>query len=228
MQKTLLALALAAAALPSQAVTITDWNFNNSALTASTGVGTAKLVGGTTTTNVTSTGISGAAATDKAWQTTSYAAATVGNKTSGVQFDVSTKGFENLFLSYDLRHSNSSSRYEQVQYSLDGVSFVDLKSFDADAGGDKWYSRTLDLSQIAGVNDNSKFAVRVVSTFAPNTSAYAGTTSGTNYATSGTWRFDNVTFTGTAVTAVPEPQTYAMLLAGLGAIGFVARRRAAK
>jgi hypothetical protein len=32
----------------------------------------------------------------------------------------------------------------------------------------------------------------------------------------------------TVTTAVPEPQTYAMLLAGLGAIGFVARRRAAK
>ncbi|WP_229259375.1 PEP-CTERM sorting domain-containing protein [Duganella aceris] len=28
-----------------------------------------------------------------------------------------------------------------------------------------------------------------------------------------------------AVTAVPEPETYAMLLAGLGAIGFIARRR---
>jgi hypothetical protein len=27
--------------------------------------------------------------------------------------------------------------------------------------------------------------------------------------------------------AVPEPQTYAMLLAGLGAVGFIARRRKA-
>ncbi|MFY7864599.1 PEP-CTERM sorting domain-containing protein [Roseateles sp.] len=32
----------------------------------------------------------------------------------------------------------------------------------------------------------------------------------------------------TVTTPIPEPQTYAMLLAGLGAIGFVARRRAAK
>ncbi|MCV2353761.1 PEP-CTERM sorting domain-containing protein [Paucibacter sp. B2R-40] len=36
---------------------------------------------------------------------------------------------------------------------------------------------------------------------------------------------DNVTFSVDAVAAVPEPSTYAMLLAGLGAVGFVARRR---
>ena len=31
-----------------------------------------------------------------------------------------------------------------------------------------------------------------------------------------------------SVAAVPEPETYAMFLAGLGALGFVARRRRAK
>ncbi|MEO8298908.1 MAG: PEP-CTERM sorting domain-containing protein [Burkholderiales bacterium] len=37
---------------------------------------------------------------------------------------------------------------------------------------------------------------------------------------------DNVTLTGpVAVSAVPEPETYAMLLAGLGAIGLMSRRR---
>ena len=33
---------------------------------------------------------------------------------------------------------------------------------------------------------------------------------------------------GVSITAVPEPETYAMMLAGLGAIGFMARRRQAK
>ncbi|MDR1425008.1 MAG: THxN family PEP-CTERM protein [Azoarcus sp.] len=38
------------------------------------------------------------------------------------------------------------------------------------------------------------------------------------------WNF-NVSVTATAITAVPEPETYAMLLAGLGIVGMVARRR---
>ena len=34
-----------------------------------------------------------------------------------------------------------------------------------------------------------------------------------------------VEFTSSSVTAVPEPETYAMFLAGLGVVGFVAARR---
>ncbi len=43
----------------------------------------------------------------------------------------------------------------------------------------------------------------------------------------GTGQFQKAAFVGAEynVTAVPEPTTYALLLAGLGAVGFVARRR---
>ncbi len=43
------------------------------------------------------------------------------------------------------------------------------------------------------------------------------------FSTASDLRVDNVSVS--AVTAVPEPETYAMMLAGLGAIGFLSRRR---
>ena len=41
------------------------------------------------------------------------------------------------------------------------------------------------------------------------------------------WGLNSVEITGNTVAAVPEPETYAMLLAGLGVIGFMSRRRTA-
>lgn len=39
------------------------------------------------------------------------------------------------------------------------------------------------------------------------------------------WGLNSTTISGDAVAAVPETETYALLLAGLGAVGFMARRR---
>lgn len=42
------------------------------------------------------------------------------------------------------------------------------------------------------------------------------------------WAMDNLRVSVNNVTAVPEPETYALMLAGLGMVGWVARRRAVK
>jgi hypothetical protein len=221
------------------ATTITQWNFNGtssttvpggaSAPTPSVGTGSASLVGGTT--GSFASGISNGGSSDPVttspenfgWGTTNYPAASSGDKSAGTQYLVSTVGFEDIVFTYDLRHSNTSSRYEQVQYTTNGGStWIDAPSglFDGPSG-DTWFkARTVDLSAIAAVENNADFGLRVVSTFAPATSSYAASNSTSNYATSGTWRFDMVTVSGTVI---PEPASLGLL--GLGALAMGRRRR---
>lgn len=222
---------LLAASAATQAQTITQWNFNSvpadnvsstGSLLPSAGNGTAALVGGTTGSFASGVGSTDPAAADNTgWGTTGYAAQGVGDKTRGVQFNVSTVGFNLVSVSWDQRLSNTAARSAQFQYSLNGTLFSDFGSVYSGSPGDAWYNnRVVDLSSVAGVGNNPNFAFRIVSTFEPSTSTYAPATPASTYATTGTWRFDQVT-----VTAVPEPGTYALLLAGLAVVGFMAVRR---
>lgn len=227
---TFIALAIAAIALPAQAVTVTQWNFNSKTLTPSTGTGSLSLIGGITMDAAYGNGDANGGSSDPksgsdfGLQTLNYSAPGKTNKSSGIALNISTKGFTDLVFSYDLRHSNTSSRYEQVQYSLDGTTFIDIATFDGNKG-DTWFNkRSVNLSAIAGAANNDKFALRVVSAFAPGGNQYLASNSGSGYAATGTWRFDMVTLSGN-VAAVPEPESYALMLAGLGVTAFIARRR---
>ena len=55
---------------------------------------------------------------------------------------------------------------------------------------------------------------------APNAASFVASASGNLTAS-----FDGTTLTVGSVVAVPEPETYALMLGGLAAVGFVARRR---
>jgi hypothetical protein len=236
MTRTLVVAALIAMASSAQAdEPLAQWNFNSVPSDGSTstgttmpviGSGTAALVGGTTATFASGDASGGSSdpssGDDSGWNVTTFAAQGSGDKSRGVQFNVSTAGYRDIVVTWDQRHSNTAARDVLFQYTTDGSTWIDAGSFAATAG-DAWFNgRTVDLSTVAAVEDNAEFGFRVVATFAPGTSSYAASTLGSTYGTAGTWRFDMVTV---SAMPIPEPGTYALMAAGLLAVGFFARRR---
>lgn len=213
---------------------VTQWNFNSivadgntgtGTLTPNIGMGTASLIGGTTATFASGDASGGssdpASGDDSGWNLSNFAAQGMGDKTRGAQFAVSTLGFNNVVINYDLRHSNTAARDEVFQYSLDGINFIDFATFQGNTG-DTWFKgRSVDLSSVTGVANNASFAFRVVAGFGTPT-AYVASNPASTYGTSSTWRFDMVTVNAAPV---PEAETYAMMLAGLGLVGLAAARR---
>lgn len=223
---------------------VTQWNFNGSSTstvpggvsspTASTGSGSASLVGGTVGSFASGTANGGSSdpvntsPPNYAWGTTTYAAPGTGSGTRGVQFNVSTLGFDSVTVSWDQRHSNTSSRFLQFQYSLDGINFTSAGLGSQNDGifqgtsGDTWFNgRSIDLSSIAGASNNASFAFRIVAIFDPAGSGYVASNGTSTYAATGTWRFDMVTLNGNLV---PAPGVLA-LLATAGILGGNRRRR---
>jgi hypothetical protein len=62
--------------------------------------------------------------------------------------------------------------------------------------------------------------------YALGSGAYASSASAFSDVNAATFTWDGSTLTYTVPAAIPEPGTYALLLAGLGAVGFIGRRRA--
>jgi len=140
-------------------------------------------------------------------------------KSQGAQFNASTAGFENITVSVDLQTTNQGVRNWAFQYTLNGTTWTDFGAIGTSTGGDAWNVISRDLTSIPAVNDNASFGVRVVSAFDPTTGTYrnAANTGGlTN--TSGNWRYDFVTISGTAI---PEPASLGLIAAS----GLLALRR---
>ncbi len=229
-----------ATASAANAVVITQWDFNSNPPDGSTATGTTApnigsgsivLIGGVIedTAGAFNTGSANDpnTADNSGYVTTNYPAQGTGNKTGGIELDVSTTGYESISLSFDLRTSNTSSKCFLAQYSTDGTNFID---YGTDANpftghGDQWNLNNLaDLSAIAGVNDNPNFKLRMVSVFDPeNPGQYTSAKASSGYATTGKYRWDMVTVSGVPV---PEPSAFILLIAGFFAgLGYLRLRR---
>ncbi len=195
--------------------TITQWNMNGTLnLTnpvPNIGTGTASLFG-LTSPGASVTGspldITGGGA-NNAWNTTGYPAQGTGSGTGGVQFDVSTVGYDQVQISYDARWSNTGSKYTSIQYSTAAGTpvWVDLVPQDqyVSPGNTNFVSRTVSLAGLPGVSNNPDFKFRVVTIFDPTTgNTTYSQNAGTNpYGTTGTIRYDLVTVAGNPIISLP-------------------------
>ncbi|MGE5382939.1 MAG: T9SS type A sorting domain-containing protein [Omnitrophica WOR_2 bacterium] len=202
-------------------VTITHWNFDQQTLVPDLGTGTALTIGGTTGSFFTGN------PSLYSWSTTTYPAQGTSAGTAGVQFNVSTVGFNDIVVSWENRNSNTAANRIRLQYTLNGTDWLNFEAtstnatnvndgtpvgFDAGryiADATDWFMRSADFSGIAGVEQNTQFGVRLVTEFVDGTS-YGPTNSTSVYATDGTIRVENVNFTG--VPGFPPPSMTTVLL----------------
>ena len=149
--------------------------------------------------------------------------------TQGAQFMASTAGCSGIKVMFDLNTTAQAEANLQVQYTLDGKTWINTPVTYAGPGasikvnttssdtvkgtyiqftGGAWFNQiTADLTGIAGANNNPNFGVRMV-----NASTGNDNVNGTGAAynnSSGNWRFDEVLVTANAaapfITSQPQP-----------------------
>ena len=229
--------ALAIASAQAQADTVALWDFNSFTCTSnctapkatqSANGGSLSVLGGATFVG----GVAGSG-TGNAINTTTYAAQGTGNLTRGIQFMIDTSGYTDLVLTFAQRNSSSASAWTTLQYTVNGTDWQTATTFQMTASSTFVNGLTYDFTNVTDANNNANFGIRMMASFATNPSTNARATA--SYATGGTIRYDNVLLSGdplpdlpeVPVDPVPEPQTVAMMLAGLAALGLIARRRRA-
>ena len=236
--KSLCAASLLGAAVSASAQTFAQWNFNGTSPTTvpggsttptvAIGTGSASLFGSTTADTSFGSGTNNGGSSDPvvgtpsdyAWQTTTYGADT-NAAIAGVQFLIPTSGFTaathtGFTFSYDLRHSNTSSRFEQVVYTTNGSTWSNAGSFFTGASGDTWFNgRSVTITDLLAF-DNANFGLRVTTS---NGSGSALVGSNGTYASTGTWL---------QATAIPEPSSYAAVFGVFALAGAALRRRSRK
>jgi hypothetical protein len=181
----LIAFILMGAAL--NATVISAWTFENT-LSPSTGSGSVSLIGGVTDDGF-NTGYNGGLA----WSTTSYPAQGTNNTTAGIVINVSTANFQNITISWALRHSNKSANKAVLFYTLDRTVsepvWIQADIYNA-TSGDSWFPNSFNASSITGMNNNPNLAFKLVSAFGDTENTLYMPSNPSSTYDGGKWRFD--------------------------------------
>jgi hypothetical protein len=154
-----------------------------------------------------------------ALQTTDYPAQGENTGQAGIVVSVPTTGYRNIVVKFDVRWSNTASKFLAVEYTTDGgANWTRARVLEA-RRGDRWHGDTeanggygalveLDLSSDSAVNNNAQFAFRVVTIFDPNTGQYTAANISQNpsatYSPNGTLRYDLIEILGEEASSGPE------------------------
>jgi hypothetical protein len=143
-----------------------------------------------------------AGATNQAMELNGFPAA-ITNKTAGFQYNTSTLGYKDILLTWSERHSATASKYMRVQYSTNGVDFIDGDVVTFSQVAYQFYSSNLGTNP--GVANNPNFAFRVVAEWESSAigtvnSNYDGTSSG--FGATGTIREDLMTVFGNPLSLI--------------------------
>jgi len=225
--------------------TIALWNYNTitgapTAPLADVGTGTSQVVGsmviataatgmdpiinnGCGTQNGTNPG---------AWAFTANPGLT--NESSGVQYNVSTVGYQNILFTWDQRWSNTATNTIRVQYTLDGIvwtnftmtsanttfcnGLIDNGRFQNNGVGDQFRRISINFSTLTGANNNANFGIRILASNFQSTTEFRQTSNNTLIATGGTWRFDNVSFQGLADVSIASANNFAQYNENIGSV----------
>lgn len=207
--------------------TITSWGFEggspllggNNTPSPTSGAGTTSIVGSMTGGGV-ATGmntISGCGVQISGTNAWAIATANPGssNESSGVRFNASTLGYENIKFQWEQRWSGTATNTVRLQYTTDGSNWtnftmtssnttfcdgsIDNGRFETNTTADRYRRITVDFSGVSGINNNANFGVRILAAHYRSTGQFRQVTTTTSVATGGTWRFDNVTISGTII-----------------------------
>jgi hypothetical protein len=188
--------------------TISQWNFDNAtpatAMLPTTGSGTFSTIGGVVDNTSGTPAVMPAGnptATDNlAYSVKTFPDAGTASGTAGFQFLVSTVGFADpINVTFDPRGSNTSSRFQQYQYTIDGTNWIVLGNNNGVLTNSFTATPMVALTFPSTCANNVNFGFRIVSIFNPASTDYSpvgylNTPTASTYGPAGTWRIDNVTF----------------------------------